>query len=224
MAIKKGDFIQINYTGRLANGEKELFDTTQVDIAKAENVYNPKTKYGPVTIIVGEGHVLPGLDRALEGKDVGTYHFHLADVDAFGKKNAKLMKLIPAKFFKRDNIKPFVGLQVNIDNELGVVRSVNGGRIIVDFNHPLASKDVTYDVEIIKLVTDLKEQVQAFFGVLGVPADDVRVEGKNVTIVMKQLLPEQFIKPFSDDIKRVTAAEQVTFEARGNEVDGAQKK
>ena len=49
---------------------------------------------------------------------------------------------------------------VNIDNTMGVIRSVSGGRVIVDFNHPLSSKSVHYDVEIIKIVEDKKAMLQ----------------------------------------------------------------
>ena len=50
---------------------------------------------------------------------------------------------------------------------MGIVRSVSGGRVIVDFNHPLSSKDVHYDVEVLKIVTDKKDQIQAFFQYYG---------------------------------------------------------
>jgi FKBP-type peptidyl-prolyl cis-trans isomerase 2 len=213
MTIKKGDFIEINYTGKLTTGD--VFDTTDQAVATEAGIYNPKTKYGPAVIVVGEGHVIAGLDRNLEGKEKGTYHFDVPDVDAFGKKSAAKMKLIPAKFFKKDNVRPFPGLQVNIDNEMGIVRSVSGGRIIVDFNHPLASKDVQYDVEILRVIDDLAEKVQSFFKLIGIAVDDVKATGDAVAITTKTLLPEQFTTPFAEDIKRLTGAKNVTFEASG---------
>lgn len=211
MAIKKGDFIEINYTGMLSDGE--LFDTTDEAKAKEAGIHNPKTSYGPAVVVVGEGHVIPGLDRNFEGTTPGTYHFDVNDVDAFGKKSASKMKLVPAKFFKKDNIRPFPGLQVNIDNEMGIIRSVSGGRIIVDFNHPLASKNVAYDVEIIRIVDDLAEKVKAFLKLIGMKADDIVVEGEDVTLVTKQPLPEQLTVPFSEDIKRLTGAKNVSFKS-----------
>jgi FKBP-type peptidyl-prolyl cis-trans isomerase SlyD len=215
MAIKKGDFIEINYTGKLSTGE--VFDTTEQAVATEAGIFNQQTKYGPAVIVVGEKHVISGLDRNLEGKEKGSYHFDVPAEDAFGKKSAAKMKLIPAKFFKKDNVRPFPGLQVNIDNEMGIVRSVSGGRIIVDFNHPLASKDVQYDVEIVCVIEDLAQKVQSFFKLIGVPVGDVTATGDSVTITTKTLLPEQFTTPFADDIKRLTGAKDVTFEATGTD-------
>lgn len=213
MAIKKGDFIELNYTGKLTSGE--IFDTTDETVAKEAGIFNQQTRYGPAVIVVGEGHVIPGLDRNLEGKEAGKFHFDIKDVDAFGKKTASKMNLVPAKFFKKDNIKPFPGLQVNIDNQMGTVRSVSGGRIIVDFNHPLASQDVQYDVEILRTIDDLAQKVESFFKLIGMRAEKVEAKGDDVTVTTKTLLPEQFTTPFAEDIKRLTGAKNITFEAQG---------
>ena len=74
MAIKKGDFIEIEYTGRLKE-EGFVFDTTDEKIAKEHDLYNSKAAYGPLTICVGEHHVIHGLDEALIGKEKGSYEF-----------------------------------------------------------------------------------------------------------------------------------------------------
>lgn len=212
MTIKKGDFIEIDYTGRLADGAKECFDTTNADIAKKEDVFSEKTAYEPVIIVVGERHVLPGLDANLEGKDIGKYTFVIKDVDAFGKKSAQKLRLVPAKLFSKENIKPFPGLQVNIDNEMGIVRNVSGGRIIVDFNHPLASKDVEYEVEVKRVLTDSKEKIESLFKMIGIKADTINVEGNNATIFTKVLLPEQLTSPLVEDLKRLTDLKEISFE------------
>lgn len=223
MAIKKGDFIEINYTGRLADGEKETFDTTIESVAKKEGIHSPKTTYGSVIVIVGEGHVIPGIDKQIVGKDIGKHTFHIEDVDAFGKKNAKLLRLIPAKIFSRDNVKPFPGLQVNVDGQIGIVRTVSGGRIIVDFNHPLSSKDVEYDVEVIRIVKDKKEQIESIFKLMGVPIERVEADDKKATIFTKTLLPQQLTEPLTKDLIRLTGLEEITFEATGKKAEKASK-
>lgn len=212
MSIKKGDFVEIDYTGRLADGAKECFDSTIESVAKKENIHDKKTKYESVVVIVGEGHVIPGLDKNLEGKEVGKYTFIIKDVDAFGKKSAKLLRLVPSKLFTKEQIRPFPGLQVNIDNEMGVIRSVSGGRIIVDFNHPLSSKDVEYEVEVKRILTDNKEKIERIFKMIGIKADEIKVEGDNATIVTKVMLPEQLTSPLVEDLKRLTNLKNITFE------------
>ena len=208
MAIKKGDFVQLNYTG---SADGHVYDTTEAETAKKENIFSPKTKYGPVTVVIGERHLIKGLDDSLIGKNPGSHSFDIADVDAFGKKDAKKLQLIPMKFFTKDQIRPFVGLQVNVDNNMGIVRSVSGGRVIVDFNHPLSSKDVHYDVEVIKIVEDKKEQIQAFFDIMGAKVTDITVKDDTATISTAAPLPEPFTKPLGEDISRLTGIKTIEF-------------
>ncbi|MFP4119160.1 MAG: peptidylprolyl isomerase [Candidatus Woesearchaeota archaeon] len=222
MAIKKGDFIEIDYTGRVAD-DKTAFDTTVEQIAKDEGIYSEKTSYGPATIVVGEGHVIPGLDKQLVGKEPGKHTFEITAEEAFGKKSAKQLKLVPAKVFRQQNIRPFVGLQVNVDNEIGVIRSVSGGRIIVDFNHPLASKDVIYEVEIKRILEDSKEKLENYFSLMGLPYDDLSLDGKNATVTTSMQFPPQLIEQLTADLKRLTGLENITFETKKQESDSDDK-
>lgn len=68
LTIKDGDFLRIDYVGRV---DGKIFDLTEESVAKKENMYNEKVKYGSVVIIVGAGHLLKGIDEALVGKKVG---------------------------------------------------------------------------------------------------------------------------------------------------------
>lgn len=225
MALKKGDFIELDYTGKLSES-KEVFDTTSQDVAKKEGLNNPQATYGPVIIALGEGQILAGLDKALIGKELGKHTFHIADVDGFGKKSAKLLRLVPLKAFAKENIRPYAGLQVNIDNQNGIVRSVSGGRIIVDFNHPLASRDLEYDVDVKRIVTDKKEQVASFFKMFGMPVEKVEANEKSATVFTKTQLPLEFTNQLAQDIKRLTNLDAVSFESgkKPQATDSAQKK
>ncbi|MDO8628698.1 MAG: peptidylprolyl isomerase, partial [Nanoarchaeota archaeon] len=157
MLIKKNDFINVDFIGKITE-TGDVFDVTQEDLAKKYNVHSPKAHYHALTICVGEKHVVPGLDEFLEGKEPGKYSVNLTPEQAFGKKDPKLMRLIPLNVFHKHNMRPEVGLHINMDGAIGVVRSVSGGRVIMDFNHPLAGKNVTYDITINKLETDPKEK------------------------------------------------------------------
>jgi len=214
MAIKKGDFIEIDYTGKLNDTSKAVFDTTDIEIAKKENLFSKKTKYGPMIIVVGEGQVISGLDKALVGKELGKFTVEIDDVDAFGKKSAKNIQLVPAKVFVKENIRPFVGLQVNIDDRIGVIRTVSGGRVMVDFNHPLSSKDVIYDVDVKRVLTDKKEQVTAFFNLMSFPVENIEATEKLATITLATALPEDLTLPLTADIKRLTGVESVEFKVK----------
>lgn len=211
MAIEKGDFIEIEYTGKLNDSSKKVFDTTDVEVAKASGLFSQKTKYGPMTIVVGEGQIIKGLDKALVGKELGPFTAEIADIDAFGKKSTANIQLVPVKMFTKENIRPFPGLQVNVDDRIGVIRTVSGGRIMVDFNHPLSSKDVIYECDIKRIITDKKEQVTAFFDLMGFPVKNIEATQDLATITVANPLPEQLILPLTKDIQRLTKVKSVEF-------------
>ena len=99
----------------------------------------------------------------MEGKEIGkSYTIELTAEEAFGKKDAKLIKMIPSSAFIKQKIMPEPGLQVNIDGMMGTIKTASGGRVLVDFNHPLSGKNVIYDVKINRLVADDAEKVKKF--------------------------------------------------------------
>ncbi len=109
--------------------------------------------------MVGAGQLLPGVDKGLVGKTVGTYTFDLPAEEGFGRKNPKLIQLIATSKFHEQKIAPQPGLQVEVDGAVGIVRSVAGGRTIVDFNHPLSGKEVVYTVTVKRIITDEAEKL-----------------------------------------------------------------
>ena len=149
--IKKGDFVELEYTACIDNNGV-IFDTTSEETAKVHNIYNKEASYKPLIVCVGEGHLLKGLDDFVVDKTPGKYIVKLEN--AFGKKNAKLLRLISVGEFKKHDVQPVPGLEVDLDGHRGIIRTVNGGRVIVDFNHPLASQDITYDINILGKVDD----------------------------------------------------------------------
>lgn len=210
--VKKGDFIQLNYTAKIKEGNV-IFDTTYPDVAKEAHLHLRHTPK-PLTICAGEKHVLEGLDEHLIGKKFDKFTVEIPTEKAFGKKSAKLLQLVPKKVFTKEKIQPYVGLEVNIDNQVGVIRSASGGRIIVDFNHPLAGKDLIYDVEIVKAIEDKKEQITALFDILRMPYDAVAVKDNKAEVTVEYQMPPQFIEIFVKDIVRLTGIADVIFKTK----------
>ncbi|WP_225807111.1 MULTISPECIES: peptidylprolyl isomerase [Thermococcus] len=166
MKVAKKDVIRLHYTGKIKE-TGEIFDTTYEDVAKEAGIYNEKGIYGPVPIAVGAGHVIKGLDEALEGLEVGKKHtIELPPEKAFGKRDPKLIKTFTIGQFRRQGIYPFPGLDVEIETDSGTklkgrIISVSSGRVRVDFNHPYAGKTVIYEVEILEKIDDPIEKVKA---------------------------------------------------------------
>ena len=210
MSIKKGDFIEIDYTGTV-NDTGKVFDTTDEKTAK-ENGMDEKANYKPVVLVVGEGHLIKGLDHFVEGKETGQdYTAEIKAEDAFGKKSAKLLKLIPMKTFRDQKIQPFPGLDINVDGMFGIVRSVSGGRVIVDFNHPLASHDLEYRFKVNRLVTDKKEQVEALLKLFDIKFKEAKVEEEKANIAAETNLPKELTDKLEEDIKRLVALKEVVI-------------
>lgn len=208
--VKQHDFIEINYTGKI-KGTNQIFDTTNEQTAKESGILNSKMTYHPITICVGERQLIKGLDEQIVGKEVGkTHSFEVESKDAFGKKDPKLIKLIPTNIFKTQNIKPFVGLEVNIDGEYGVVRSINGGRTLVDFNHPLSGKDVLYEVEIIKKVDDVQAQVDSLLS-LTLNIDKPKTSITDDELVIENKIPEPIQSVVTKKIQEVTKINKVIY-------------
>ena len=231
MAIKQNDFIEIDYTGTVKE-DNMIFDTTDEKTAKDNDIHNEEMTYGPVIICVGEKQVIKGLDEWIVGKDAGEYDVSLKPEDAFGRKDAKLLKLIPTNVFFKQQINPVPGLQVNMDGVVGTIKTVSGGRTFVDFNHPLSGKEVSYHVKVHRIVTDDKEKLESIaklqFGSKRTKVEikedvaeiDIGIDvpaqvGEQITAKMKELIPT---------LKDIKFKEQPKAEKKGKEGNTLEEK
>jgi FKBP-type peptidyl-prolyl cis-trans isomerase 2 len=209
--IQEHDFIEIDYTGRTAE-ENTVFDTTVEAIAKSEDLDNPQAKYGSVIICVGEGQLLKGLDQQLLGKEIGNEYTLTVNAEgAFGKKSAKLVQLISTAKFIKEKIQPMPGLQINIDGMTGIVKTVTGGRTMVDFNHPLAGRDLIYTVQVKRLVTDDREKADSLLSMM-IPGIETTLTEGELSVKTKLTLPAELHKQVEDRVmKLVPGIVKITF-------------
>lgn len=178
MSIAKGDFIKVSYTGKTDEGR--VFDTTDEDIAKTNNIYNEKGKYGGDIIIVGAGHTVEGLDEDIVGKEVGYKgSVTIPPEKAFGHRNPELIESIPITRF---NDRPQVGMPVQLDGRPGMVIRVIGRMAQVDFNRFLAGQTVSYDYEIKEKIEDTEAKVQGLLGLYIGKAFSISLNDETVTV------------------------------------------
>ncbi len=191
MQVKKGNFVELDYTGKLKE-ENIIFDTTSATIAKQAGIFNSETNYKPVIVCVGQKHVLAGMDKVLEEAEIGKEKtIEVAPEEGFGKKRADAIQLIATSKFRKHGINPVPGLQVNVDNSFGVIKTVTGGRTMVDFNHPCAGKVLTYTFTIKRIVENVQEKVKALLTQLFSEAviEEVVVNENKAKISIKFELP-----------------------------------
>ena len=202
-AIKKHDFVEIEYTGSI-KGDGAVFDTTEEKVARENGLYDKNADYSPATICIGEHNILKALDEHMVGKETGKeYKFEVSSENAFGRKDAKLIQLIPASKFRQQNIQPIPGLQLNIDGVFGIVKTVSGGRCLVDFNHPLAGKDLVYNVKINRIVDDSKEKLNSLLKIhLNIKDAEIEAQEGNFNIKSKNKIPKEAQEEFKKIVER----------------------
>jgi len=158
MPLQKKDFIEIEFTGRIKDGN--IFDSNiKSDIDKA----HLKLEAEPFTLCLGEGMFLKGVEDFLIGKpeNPSIYKIELEPKDAFGIRDTKLIQVIPINIFYQQKTNPSPGMIFNFDGRIGKILSVSGGRVITDFNHPLAGKNVLYEINILKKIDDINEKTKS---------------------------------------------------------------
>src|SRR3989344_6632793 len=101
MSMQKGDFIEIEFTGRIKNGG--IFDSNiKEDLEKA----NLKVDAKPFIFCLGKEMFLKGIDDFLAGKEIGKYEIELTPEKAFGNRNPKLVQIISIKIFREHKVPP----------------------------------------------------------------------------------------------------------------------
>ena len=211
--IQPHDFVEIDYTGKLVDGT--VFDTTSEKVAKENKLHTQYRKYKSAVVCVGERQLLPGLDTQLVDKELGKeYTVTLPPEKAFGKRDIKLVKIMPMDMFRQHKVQPHPGLQVDVDGEMGLVTRVSGGRVMVNFNHPLAGKEVMYSYKILRKVTDQKEKVTAFLSaVLRLPAEAMKIEVKDdaATVAIPGELPAHISTVLAQKLVQLTGLKDILF-------------
>ncbi|MBU5536982.1 MAG: FKBP-type peptidyl-prolyl cis-trans isomerase [Candidatus Aenigmatarchaeota archaeon] len=214
--MKEGDFVNIELTGRIKD-TGEVFDTTSEEMAKLAGIYDEKTNYGPIPIIVGAHQLIPGLEDEIKEMNVSEKKkVELTPDKAFGERNPKLIKVLSMSIFKESQAEPSPGKIVNFNGVQGRILSVDGGRVIVDFNHPLASKTIEYDVEIKEEINEINEKIKSTVRYFtGIKKDDsqVTVNGSETTInVPKFDIPKHIKQNIADTImKWIDGISKVSF-------------
>lgn len=137
MKIRKGCVVSLHYT--LTNDDGEVIDTS--------------AGYEPLEYVQGNGEIIPGLEKFLEGEDVGfAGKVAIAPEDAYGEYNHGLLLLAQRDNFPED-MEIEIGIQVQTELPDGVamfrITKIDDNGITLDANHPLAGKVLHFDVEVL---------------------------------------------------------------------------
>ena len=142
--VSENDSVTITYDGLLSTGEK--FDSSQ--------------ETGPLQFQLGTGSVLPAFEQAVLGMAAQeTKSITVAAKDAYGLKNEDLIMTVNRQGFADQPIEPGMIIGMNMDHDgqqhkvPATVLAVAGQTMTVDFNHPLAGQDITYQITLLSIDT-----------------------------------------------------------------------
>ncbi len=136
---KNGQSVKVHYTGKLVDGS--VFDSSQ--------------GREPLAFTIGQGQMIPGFEQAVMGMTVGEVkETNIPCNEAYGERSNDLMVEVPKAQVPND-ITPEVGMQLAINDgnrsRPVVVAAVDEEKIVLDANHPLAGKDLTFEIELVEI-------------------------------------------------------------------------
>jgi len=138
--VKAGDTVHLHYTGTLLDG-------TTFDSSDGRD---------PLQFEVGSGQIIPGLDVAIPGMSVGDKKIvKIGADDAYGQVNPEMRQAVPREGIPAE-IPLEVGIQLQMQTPDGqampvTVVEMDEATVTLDANHPLAGKDLQFDIELVKI-------------------------------------------------------------------------
>lgn len=135
-----GDEVKVHYTGKLEDG----------------TVFDASTDRSPLKFIIGDGQIIPGLEKAILGMSLGEAKTVKVPMDeAYGPRREEMILVVDREEFPV-HMKPEVGQLVEMRHPNGrritvTVTGVSESSVTLDANHPLAGKDMTFDIELLEI-------------------------------------------------------------------------
>jgi peptidylprolyl isomerase len=161
MSLQKGDFVLIDYVAKVKE-TGEVFDTTNEETAKKEHLHKEGEIYEPKLVVVGEGWILKALDEGLTTMEIGkTTSVEIPPSKAFGERDPEKVRRVPLKHLTAKGITPTLGMHVEYNDKAATVRAVGAGRVLLDFNPPLAGKTLVYEMTVQKKLGTISEKIAA---------------------------------------------------------------
>ena len=137
---KAGDKVKVHYTGTLNDGT--VFDTSM--------------EREPLEFTLGEGQVIPGFEEAVMGMEPGaTKNITLGPDEAYGAYNEEAVTDVPRDQIP-PTIEPEVGMMLEVRLESGqpahvIITEVTEAAVTLDGNHPLAGKELSFDLSLVEI-------------------------------------------------------------------------
>ncbi|MEO2154907.1 MAG: hypothetical protein ABGW69_03820 [Nanoarchaeota archaeon] len=138
-----------------------MYFKVKIDEKLNEKLINSYVTFTTLNDSLTKNEIKEAIKDKKEGEKVS-----LTIKNAYGEKNPDLIQIMPLSLLRKQGINPIPGLIIRVGEIEGIIKSISGGRVIIDFNHPLAGKDIDFEVEIIKKFNSsfdfAKELIESF--------------------------------------------------------------
>lgn len=117
----------------------------------------------PLAILYGHGNIIPGLEKAMDGREAGdSFSADVPAAEAYGEKREGLTQRVPKKHFGDQRLVP--GMQVVLNTNFGpravTIEKVGMSVVDVDLNHPMAGKDLHFDIDVVDVREATAEELE----------------------------------------------------------------
>lgn len=152
MKIEKDSVVVFHYTV----SESATFQAGGEPLESSEN-------RGPLAIMIGHGNIIPGLEKAMDGHEAGDkFGADVIAVEAYGELQPGLSQRVPKKYFKDTRLAP--GMQTVLPTKFGpravTIQKVGMSVVDIDLNHPMAGKDLHFEIEIVEVRQASAEELE----------------------------------------------------------------
>ena len=191
MTFQKADFVVIDYSAKVKE-TNEVFDTTKEDVSKKEHLHKEGEIYEPKLVVIGEGWVLKALDDSLTSMEINTpATVEISPEKGFGQRDPEKIKRVPLRQLLAKEINPVIGARIEYQGKMASVRAIGAGRVLLDYNPPLAGKTLIYEVTINKKIESNDEKIAALvhrrIPQVEEPQFKITIQDKTLTIDMPEV-------------------------------------
>lgn len=155
----------MNTKSEFTKVEKDLVVSMEYTLTVEGEVVDSSKENGPIEFIQGKGNIISGLEKELYGMKLDeSKKVNVPAKDAYGEFDPEAMEEVPLSDFPTD-IPLEVGVELAVEDEDGdamsaVIEEINKDTVTLNFNHPLAGKDLAFDVKIVGLREATEEEME----------------------------------------------------------------
>ena len=146
LQVTKGDLVQVHYTGKLSDGEE--FDSSRYE--------------DPLKVEIGAGQLIQGFEDGLMGMSIGESKTVIIPPDqAYGLRHEEMVRAVTLDQLP-DGLEVQEGMVLESTDQQGHsvelrVTQIDGDKVVLDMNHPLAGETLTFDIEVVEIIKNTDE-------------------------------------------------------------------